>query len=180
MEILKGLPVANAINEKLMEQVKSIEGPLPHLAIIRVGERPDDCSYERGAVKKMDKVGVRCTTYTFDADIDNDTFQAEFDKINENPDIDGILMLRPLPKQLDEKQIENKFSVWSLLFLPVKDWAKLPLAIEQSSVPSPAKAPDDKGCRTLRSATKDAVFGICELFEKSSTKNFSISPNERV
>ena len=33
MEILKGLPVANAINEKLMEQVKSIEGPLPHLAI---------------------------------------------------------------------------------------------------------------------------------------------------
>lgn len=108
MEILKGFPVANAINEKLMEQVKSIEGPLPHLAIIRVGERPDDCSYERGAVKKMDKVGVRCTTYTFDADIDNDTFQAEFDKINENPDIDGILMLRPLPKQLDEKQIENK------------------------------------------------------------------------
>ena len=108
MEILKGLPVANAINEKLMEQVKSIEGPLPHLAIIRVGERPDDCSYERGAVKKMDKVGVRCTTYKFDADIDNETFQAEFDKINENPDIDGILMLRPLPKQLDEKQIENK------------------------------------------------------------------------
>lgn len=108
MEILKGLPVANAINEKLMEQVKSIEGPLSHLAIIRVGERPDDCSYERGAVKKMDKVGVRCTTYTFDADIDNETFQAEFDKINENPDIDGILMLRPLPKQLDEKQIENK------------------------------------------------------------------------
>lgn len=108
MEILKGLPVANAINEKLMEQVKSIEGPLPHLAIIRVGERPDDCSYERGAVKKMDKVGVRCTTYTFDADIDNETFQAEFDKINVNPDIDGILMLRPLPKQLDEKQIENK------------------------------------------------------------------------
>lgn len=108
MDILKGLPVANAINEKLMEQVKSIEGPLPHLAIIRVGERPDDCSYERGAVKKMDKVGVRCTTYTFDADIDNETFQAEFNKINENPDIDGILMLRPLPKQLDEKQIENK------------------------------------------------------------------------
>ena len=108
MEILKGLPVANAINEKLMEQVKSIEGPLPHLAIIRVGERPDDCSYERGAVKKMDKVGVRCTTYTFDSDIDNNTFQAEFDKINENPDIDGILMLRPLPKQLDEKLIERK------------------------------------------------------------------------
>lgn len=108
MEILKGLPVANAINEKLMEQVKSIEGPLPHLAIIRVGERPDDCSYERGAVKKMDKVGVRCTTYTFDADIDNDTFQAEFDKINENPDIDGILMLRPLQSSLMKSRLKTK------------------------------------------------------------------------
>ena len=76
---------------------------------------------------------------------------------------------------LTEKQIENKFSIWSLLFLPIKDWAKLPVATEQSSVPSPAKAPDDKGCRTLRSATKDAVFGICELFSKSSTQNFSFA-----
>ena len=141
MEILKGLPVANAINEKLMEQVKSIEGPLPHLAIIRVGERPDDCSYERGAVKKMDKVGVRCTTYTFDADIDNETFQAEFDKINENPDIDGILMLRPLPKQLDEKQIENKID-------PRKDLdgisplnlAKVYAGYESGYAPCPAEA----------------------------------------
>lgn len=108
MEILKGLPVANAINEKLMEQIKGIQGAPPHLAIVRVGERPDDCSYERGAVKKMDKIGVRCTTFTFDAEIDNDTFQKEFDKINENPDIDGILVLRPLPKQLDEKLIERK------------------------------------------------------------------------
>ena len=64
MEILKGLPVANSINEQLTEDIKNIDGELPHLAIIRVGERPDDCSYERGAVKKMDKVGVRCTTYT--------------------------------------------------------------------------------------------------------------------
>ena len=102
MEILKGLPVANSINEQLIEDIKNIDGELPHLAIIRVGERPDDCSYERGAVKKMDKVGVRCTTYTFAADISNDEFQKEFDQINNNPDIDGILLLRPLPKHIDE------------------------------------------------------------------------------
>ena len=108
MEILKGLPVANSINEQLIEDIKNIDGELPHLAIIRVGERPDDCSYERGAVKKMDKVGVRCTTYTFAADISNDEFQKEFDQINNNPDIDGILLLRPLPKHIDEKAVENK------------------------------------------------------------------------
>ena len=108
MEILKGLPVANSINEQLIEDIKNIDGELPHLAIIRVGERPDDCSYERGAVKKMDTVGVRCTTYTFAADISNDEFQKEFDQINNNPDIDGILLLRPLPKHIDEKAVENR------------------------------------------------------------------------
>ena len=34
---------------------------------------------------------------------------------------------------LAEKWIENKFSIWSLLFLPIKDWAKLPSATEQNS-----------------------------------------------
>lgn len=107
MEELRGLPVANAINEKLIEQIKDMD-VLPQLAIIRVGERPDDCAYERGAVKKMEKVGVRCKTYTFAADIDNETFQKEFDKINTDDDIDGILVLRPLPKQLDERAVEIK------------------------------------------------------------------------
>ena len=108
MEILKGLPVANAINEKLIKDISDMKDHVPHLAIIRVGERPDDCSYEKGATKKMEKVGARCTSYVFPQEIDNDTFQKEFDKINEDPDIDGILLLRPLPKHLDEKAIENR------------------------------------------------------------------------
>lgn len=108
MEILKGLPVANAINEKLIEEQKNLKGVLPHLAIIRVGEKPDDCSYERGAKKKMEKIGFRCSSFVFDVGIDNETFQKEFDTINNDDDIDGILLLRPLPKHLDEKSIENR------------------------------------------------------------------------
>ena len=54
METLKGLPVANAINEKIIEEMKDWKGATPHLAIVRVGERPDDMSYERGATKKME------------------------------------------------------------------------------------------------------------------------------
>lgn len=108
MEILKGLPVANAINEKLMEELKNWSGKLPHLAIVRVGERPDDCSYERGAVKKMEKVGMEYSVHTFPENIDNEIFQKEFDAINNNSEVDGILLLRPLPKHLDEKAIENK------------------------------------------------------------------------
>lgn len=110
METLKGLPVANAINERITDAMKSWTGRVPHLAIIRVGERPDDMSYERGATKKMEKVGFDCTLYTFPADIDNDTFQKEFDKINEDDNIDGILLLRPLPKHLDEQAVVNRIN----------------------------------------------------------------------
>jgi methylenetetrahydrofolate dehydrogenase (NADP+)/methenyltetrahydrofolate cyclohydrolase len=109
MNLLKGIDVANAINEKLIEEGSTLEKK-PHLAIIRVGERPDDLSYERGAVKKMEKVGFDCTSYVFPADIDNDSFQKEFDKINENADIDGILLLRPLPKHLDEQAVVERIN----------------------------------------------------------------------
>lgn len=108
MECLKGLPVAKAVNEQIAEEMKEFQGALPHLAIVRVGEKPDDIAYERGALKKMEKVGFDCTQFTFPADISNEEFQKEFDKINENEAIDGILLLRPLPKHIDEKAIEQR------------------------------------------------------------------------
>jgi methylenetetrahydrofolate dehydrogenase (NADP+)/methenyltetrahydrofolate cyclohydrolase len=108
MELIRGVQVAQSINEELIEELKGWDKPIPHLAIVRVGERPDDLSYERGATKKMDKVGFACTTYAFPQDIDNETFQKEFDKINNDPAIQGILLLRPLPKQLDEQAIVER------------------------------------------------------------------------
>jgi len=108
MELLKGITVANEITEELKKELETWEGPLPHLAIVRVGERPDDMAYERGALKRMEKIGFRATTFTFPEDITDEAFQKEFDAINENSDIDGILLLRPLPKHLNEKLIEQK------------------------------------------------------------------------
>jgi len=108
MECLKGLPVAKAVNEQIAEEMKEFKGALPHLAIVRVGEKPDDIAYERGALKKMEKVGFDCSQFTFPADITNEEFQKEFDAINQNDAIDGILLLRPLPKHIDEKAIEQR------------------------------------------------------------------------
>ncbi len=110
METLKGLPVANAINENIAKTMENWTGRVPNLAIIRVGERPDDLSYERGATKKMEKVGFTCTSYAFPQDIDNDTFQKEFDRINDDDSVDGILLLRPLPKHIDEQAVVNRIN----------------------------------------------------------------------
>ena len=73
---------------------------------------------------------------------------------------------------LTEKQIENKFSIWSLLFLPITDWVKLPAATEQSSFRTPKNAPDDRDFRTLRSASKGFALLKPTTFSKRWTKTF--------
>lgn len=57
MELLKGAPVSAAIREWAAEEIKQLQGSVPKLAIIRVGEKPDDMSYERSAVKRWKPLG---------------------------------------------------------------------------------------------------------------------------
>lgn len=107
MITLKGAVVSAKIKEEVTELLRELAGTVPRLAIIRVGERPDDMAYERGALKKMENFGLQAESFSFPEDISDADFKAEFKKINENPDIDGILLLRPLPKQINERDIEH-------------------------------------------------------------------------
>ena len=102
-ELLKGAAVAAAINEKLTERVKALgeKGVTPTLAILRVGEREDDLSYERGAVKRCSQVGVEVKKVVLPEDVDEKTFFAALDELNRDCGVHGILMFRPLPKHLD-------------------------------------------------------------------------------
>jgi methylenetetrahydrofolate dehydrogenase (NADP+)/methenyltetrahydrofolate cyclohydrolase len=104
---LKGAAVSAKIKEQVEKLLTGLKGRTPKLAIVRVGERPDDLSYERGALKKMESFGLAGESFSFPQDITDEVFKEEFAKINENPDIDGILLLRPLPKQIKEKDIEH-------------------------------------------------------------------------
>lgn len=107
MILLKGADVSAKIKEEVQEIRKTWDGAAPKLAIIRVGEKPDDRSYERGAVKKLEAFGLRVQSYVFPEDISHETFCAEFSRINADEDVTGILMLRPLPGHIREKEIEQ-------------------------------------------------------------------------
>ena len=107
MKTLKGAEVSAKIKEQVTQMMEGLEGPAPKLAIVRVGEKPDDMSYERGAVKKMENFGLRVQTYVFPEQISDSEFKAEFSAINRDPDVSGILLLRPLPKQIAETDIEK-------------------------------------------------------------------------
>lgn len=99
-----------AVSAKLKEQVeKGLETLtwVPKLTIIRVGENPDDISYEKGAMKKLTSFGLEVESKVFPGDISDEAFKREFAAINADASVDGILMLRPLPKQLNEQDIEK-------------------------------------------------------------------------
>ena len=102
-EVLKGMPVAKAISEELKARSEALQekGVTPTLAIFRVGERDDDLSYERGAMKRAEQTGVAVKNVVLPADVDSETFFKALEDLNNDKDVHGILMFRPLPKQLD-------------------------------------------------------------------------------
>lgn len=111
--LLKGKPVADAITEKLRLEVEKLskKGIVPTLAILRVGKREDDLSYERGAMKRCAQVGIEVKQVVLDGDIDNEQFLKKLEELNRDDGVDGILMFRPLPKQLDEEAATRLLAV---------------------------------------------------------------------
>ena len=102
-KILKGAPVAAAMTEKMKTDSDRLRkaGIVPTLAILRVGERDDDLSYERGAMKRAEKAGIEVKNVVLPADVSGETFFKALADLNEDPSVHGILMFRPLPKHLD-------------------------------------------------------------------------------
>ena len=109
---LLGKEVTAALNAKLQAQVEELKakGVNPTLGIVRVGERPDDLSYERGATKRAELIGVAVEKFVLPEDVTKEELLHVIDEINANDQIHGVLMFRPLPKHLkaDQDEICNR------------------------------------------------------------------------
>lgn len=103
---LRGKKVSDGIKEYVSKELETLTF-VPKLAIVRVGENPDDMSYERGATKKLKSFGLDVASYVFPQDISDEDFKKAFKDINEDDEVTGILLLRPLPRTINEKDIEN-------------------------------------------------------------------------
>lgn len=105
--ILKGAPVVAAMNERnaaLCEQLKA-KGITPTLAVVRVGEREDDLSYERGVMTRCGKVGVAVKQFVLPANATQEQLLRVLDEVNTDDGIHGCLLFRPLPKQFDDRTV---------------------------------------------------------------------------
>lgn len=115
-ELLLGKPVGDALAEKLTVRAAALKekGVEPCLAIMRVGERGDDISYETGAMKRCAAIGITVKQFLLPADADEAAILGTIKTINEDDSIHGCLMFRPLP----DKAVEAKASA---MLDPAKD-----------------------------------------------------------
>lgn len=74
---------------------------------MRVGEKEDDKSYERAAVKKMKEVGISISFCSYSETVEKEWFYQEVKRLNEDDSVDGILILRPLPVHLEEEKVAS-------------------------------------------------------------------------
>ena len=104
--LLKGKDVATYINQRSKNDVDTLKakGITPTLAILRVGNKESDLSYEKGAIKRASEVGVEVKSIVLDENVEYDAFYKTLQELNNDNTIHGILMLRPLPEHLDNEK----------------------------------------------------------------------------
>lgn len=105
--LLRGAPAAAALNEKTAQLVSGLreKGVVPTLAIVRLGAREDDLSYERAAVKRCAAVGIETRCVSLPENVSGEALEETLRALSADASVHGILLLRPLPAALDEARI---------------------------------------------------------------------------
>ena len=105
---LLGKEVNEALVAALQTRTAALKekGVTPTLGIIRLGENPSDLSYEKGATKRAEEVGVAVKNYILPEDASKEDVLKVIDEVNADASVHGVLMFRPLPKHLKNDQDE--------------------------------------------------------------------------
>ncbi|NLC39426.1 MAG: bifunctional 5,10-methylene-tetrahydrofolate dehydrogenase/5,10-methylene-tetrahydrofolate cyclohydrolase [Clostridiaceae bacterium] len=115
-QVLLGKEVADVLTEELVERVAKLKagGVEPSLAIVRLGDEADDLSYERGALNRAEKTGVKVKVFELPRDLSQEALEEVILEINRDDSLHGCLIFRPLPGQINEEKI-------AALLAPSKD-----------------------------------------------------------
>ncbi len=101
-KLLLGKEVTDALNADLQSRTAALKekGIAATLGIIRVGANPSDLSYEKGAIKRAELVGVEVKKFELPEDASWEDVLAVIDQVNADTAIHGVLMFQPFPKHL--------------------------------------------------------------------------------
>ena len=101
-KLLLGKEVTDALNADLQNRTAALreKGIAATLGIIRVGANPSDLSYEKGAIKRAELVGVEVKKFELPEDASKEDVIAVIDQVNADETVHGVLMFQPFPKHL--------------------------------------------------------------------------------
>lgn len=112
-KIIDGKEVSAQVKEQVKEeaaQLKAATGLQVGLAVVIVGNNPASRVYVNNKKKACEAVGFQSFEYALDEDTTQEELLELVEVLNENPQVNGILVQLPLPKQIDEKVIINAIS----------------------------------------------------------------------
>lgn len=106
-KILIGSKVSEQIDNDTLERVKKLKDNniTPHLKVVRVGDEKSDIIYENSIKKKFTNLGITVGITTFQKNVQQKELEDTFININENTNVHGVLLLRPLPEHIDEDKL---------------------------------------------------------------------------
>lgn len=101
--VMDGKALAAKLKEQVRLRVERMERR-PGLAVVLAGEDPAALSYEGGKRKDCQECGVYYETYRLPGDVSQEELIGVIRELNDREDIDGILLLLPLPGHLNERE----------------------------------------------------------------------------
>jgi methylenetetrahydrofolate dehydrogenase (NADP+)/methenyltetrahydrofolate cyclohydrolase len=104
VQILDGTAVRAEILNHLKPRIGRLSRP-PGLAVVLVGHDPASEIYVRGKIKACGELGIYSEKITPPETVKTEELLAIIDELNRRPDIDGILVQMPLPRQVDSRRV---------------------------------------------------------------------------
>jgi methylenetetrahydrofolate dehydrogenase (NADP+)/methenyltetrahydrofolate cyclohydrolase len=105
--ILDGTAIGKAIRDEVAAEVARLKGTgrRPGLAAVLVGEDPASAVYVRSKGKACEEAGMHSVTLRLPAETSEADLLATVDRLNEDPEIHGILVQLPLPRHINSEMV---------------------------------------------------------------------------
>lgn len=112
MKLIDGKIISASVKERVKTEVEFLkkQGITTGLAVIIVGEDPASKVYVANKKKACEALGIISKEYALPENTTQEELLELIEKLNNNPDINGILCQLPLPRHLDEQSVINAIS----------------------------------------------------------------------
>lgn len=114
--VIDGVAIGKAIRAEVAEEVAKLaeRGIKPGLAVVLVGENPASQVYVRAKGRACEEAGMKSVTITLPAETGEAEVLATVDRLNQDPEIHGMLVQLPLPQHINSDKVIHRIS-------PLKD-----------------------------------------------------------